>query len=43
MTEKLLDLIRIVENRVHPEQNTIGIDLTEEKGLKLFVMMSICD
>jgi hypothetical protein len=40
MTEKLLDLIRIVENRVHPEQNTIGIDLTEEKGLKVVIPSS---
>jgi hypothetical protein len=33
MAEKIFDLIRVVENRVHPEQNTIGIDLIEENGL----------
>ena len=40
MAEKILDLIRIVENRVHPEQNTIGIDLTAEKGIKVVIPSS---
>ena len=40
MAEKILDLIRVVENRIHPEQNTIGIDLIAENGLKVHIPSS---
>ena len=40
MAEKILDLIRLVENRIHPEQNTIGIELIAENGLKVHIPSS---
>lgn len=40
MTEKIIDLIRIMENKVNPEQNIIGIDLIAEKGIKVNIPSS---
>ena len=32
MTEKIIDLMRIGENKVHPEENTIEIELNRILG-----------
>ena len=40
MTEKIIDFIRFMENKVNPEQNIIEIDLIAEKGIKVNIPSS---
>ena len=40
MTEKIIDFIRFMENKVNPEQNIVEIDLIAEKGIKVNIPSS---